>query len=157
MAVAVCITLTIGTYHFICSTWVLDWTEKSLIEYDPSMSNKNLCCTLLKRLYWTISEQVVHGGVGTMGSFFEGLGIWLEVWRQCVLKITTDDVIPYVTKSSVVHLFATVFSPFSTHHQFLFPLFDITASILFTIGGTTITRLASVAMISCLSLYLVIY
>ena len=70
MAVAACIKLTIGTYHFICSTSVLNWTYKSLIEYDPSMSNKNLCCRLLKRLYRTTSDQVVHGGVGKMG---EGL------------------------------------------------------------------------------------
>ena len=55
------------------------------------MSHKNLCCTLLKRLYRTSSEQVVHGGVGKMG-FFSGFGylvgglkVWrfggLEVWR----------------------------------------------------------------------------
>ena len=62
MVVTVCITLTIGTYHFICSTCVLNWTDKSSIEYDPSMSNKILCCRLLKRLYWATSEQVVHDG-----------------------------------------------------------------------------------------------
>ena len=66
MVVASCIELAIGTYHFICSTWVLNRIDKSLIEYDPSMSNKNLCCSLLKRLYRTTSEQVVHGGAGKM-------------------------------------------------------------------------------------------
>ena len=70
MAVAAYIELTIGTYDFICSTWVLDLTDKSLIRYDPSMSHKNLCCTSLKRLYRTSSEQIVHGGVGKMVSFF---------------------------------------------------------------------------------------
>ena len=70
MAVAAYIELIIGTYHCICSTWLLNWTDKSLIEYDPSMNNKNLCCRLLKRLYRISSERVVDGGVGKMGSFF---------------------------------------------------------------------------------------
>ena len=119
MAVAACIELTIGTYHFICSTWVLNWTDKSLIEYDPSMNNKNLCCRLLKRLYRSISEQVVHGGVGKMG-FFSGFGYLvggLEVWRLCVLRVIVNyDVtfhVTYIKSSSVVHLFPLFFFPSS--------------------------------------------
>ena len=67
-----------------------------------------------------------------------------------MLRLTNDDVIPYVTKSSVVHLSATVFYfyfyffPSSTYLQFLFLLVDITTSILFIIGGTTITKFARV-------------
>ena len=108
MAVAACIKLTIVAYHFICSTWVLNWTDKSLIEYEPSMSNKNLCCRLLKRLYRISSEQVVHGRIGKMVSFFR---VWVSGWRfgDCVLRLTNNDVIQYETKSNVVHLSATVF------------------------------------------------
>ena len=71
--------------------------------------------------------------------------------------IVNYDVTPHFTYTkslSVVHLFA-FFS--STHLQFLFPLFDITASILFTFAATTITIPASVVMISFSSLYFVAY
>ena len=70
--------------------------------------------------------------------------------------IVNYDVTPHFTYTkslSVVHLFA--FFP-STHLQFLFPLFDITASILFTFAAIIITKSASVVMISFLSLYFVV-
>ena len=88
MAVAACIERTVGTYHFICSTCVLNRTDKPLIGYEPSMSNKNICCTLLKRLYRIRSEQVVHGGVGKMGSFFR---VWVSGWRFGGLEIVCTE------------------------------------------------------------------
>ena len=42
MTVADCIALTIGTYHFICSTWLLHWTDNSSVGYDPSEQQKSL-------------------------------------------------------------------------------------------------------------------
>lgn len=50
MALAAFIELTIGAYHFIFRTWVLNWTDKSLIEYDPSMGNKNLLLHIAKEV-----------------------------------------------------------------------------------------------------------
>ena len=76
-----------------------------------------------------------------------------------MLRLTNDDVIPFVTKSSVVHISVTVFffSPSSTYLQFFSSLFDIITSILFTIGGTTITISTSVAMILFSPFNLIVY
>lgn len=119
MAVASCLTLKIGAYHFISGTWVLNTTDKSRIVCDPSVSYKCLCCRLLKGLNRTSGEQLVHREIGEMGSsygYFMCLGIWffLCFWilknrGLCFFWILKDWSILFFWEIDIPFLFSWIF------------------------------------------------